>query len=791
MKFSEAWLREFVNPDIDTALLAQQLTMAGLEVGAIEAAAGELEGVVVAEVCEVAPHPDADKLKVCKVDGGSGDILDIVCGAPNVAAGMLVPLAVVGAVLPGDVAVRKTKIRGVESSGMLCSQRELGLGDDHSGLWVLPPGIAAGTAMSQLLELPDQVLELDLTPNRGDCQSLIGIAREVATLNELSFAIEAPAPVGAVHDTTFAVELAAGDACPVYVGRIIRGISSDARTPLWMCERLRRGGVRPLHPVVDVTNYVMLELGQPMHGFDLAQLSGGIVVRWAEQGEKLTLLDGREISLDEECLVIADHERALALGGVMGGESSAVSGDTTDVFLESAFFSPQVIAGKARSFGLHTDASHRFERGVDPAIQARAMERATALLVEIVGGEPGPLIEARREQPESAPAVTLRSARISRVLGIEIASERVETILRGLGMSVEATEHGWLVRPPSFRFDISIEEDLIEEIARIHGYDRIPEEAALAPVSLPSITETRLPVERAAQTLVDRGYHEVITYSFIDAEAQARFEPEIAPAVLANPLSEDLAHMRVSLWPGLVKVAKDNFSRQQDRVRIFESGVKFLTQDNDLKEVKVIAGLISGDVYPEQWGEPARAADFFDIKSDVSAIVRQTGRYGELEYQKSVHPALHPGRSARVIIAGEALGWVGQLHPVLVSQHGFDNALYVFELETEPGLAANVPASGPISRYPAVRRDIALVVDESLAVADIVTAARAEAGALARAVFVFDIYRGGAIDLGRKSVALGLILQETSRTLTDEDIDRIVSAVVSRLEREFNAKIRD
>ena len=790
MKFSEAWLREFVNPAIDTATLAQQLTMAGLEVGAIEAAAGELADVVVAEIVEVAPHPDADKLKVCKVSDGGANSLDIVCGAPNVTAGMLVPLARAGALLPGDVVVRKTKIRGVESSGMLCSQRELGLGDDHSGLWSLPPGTAVGAAISRLLELPDQVLELDLTPNRGDCQSVIGVAREVATLNQLTFAVQAPSPIAAVTGETFAVELAAGDACPVYVGRVIRGISSTARTPLWMCERLRRSGVRPLHPVVDVTNYVMLELGQPMHGFDLARLSGGIVVRWAEQGEKLTLLDGREISLDDSSLVIADHDRAHALGGVMGGESSAVSTETVDVFLESAFFAPQVIAGKARSFGLHTDASHRFERGVDPAIQAQAMERATGLLIEIVGGKPGPLIEMRLEHGVEASAVTLRSARIKRVLGIEIAPERVEAILRGLGMKVEGTDTGWAVRPPSFRFDISIEEDLIEEIARIHGYDQIPEDAALAPVCLPSITETRLAAERAAQILVDRGFHEVVTYSFIDAESQSRFEPDVTPAVLANPLSEDLAHMRVSLWPGLVKVAKDNASRQQDRVRIFESGVKFVTQENELKEINVVSGLLLGNVEPEQWGASPRPADFFDIKSDISAIIRQTGRYGALEYLKSSHPALHPGRCARVVVDGEATGWLGQLHPALASRYGLDGEVYVFELEADKALAANVPASAPISRYPAVRRDIAVVVDEALQVADIVATARDEAGALAKSVFVFDIYRGSAIDSGRKSVALGLILQESSRTLTDEDADKTVSAVVARLERNYNAKIR-
>ncbi len=791
MKFSETWLREFVDPAVDTATLAQQLTMAGLEVGSIEPVAGDLDAVVVAEVREVFPHPDADKLKLCKVDDGSGNLLDIVCGAPNVSVGMRAPLARVGAVLPGGVAVRQASIRGVESSGMLCSQRELGLSDDHTGLWELPADVPTGRSIAGLLGLPDQVLELDLTPNRGDCLGMIGIAREVATLNNQTFDLSAPAPVDATIDQTFAVSLEAGEACPVYVGRVIRGIASNAATPLWMSERLRRGGVRPLHPVVDVTNYVMLEYGQPMHGFDLEALSGAIVVRWASKDETLTLLDGREIELDEETLVIADRERVLALAGIMGGERSGVSDDTVDVFLESAFFAPAAIAGKARAFGLHTDASHRFERGVDPTIQSIAMERATALLLEIAGGQAGPLIEAAI--PQAVPTkqvVTLRAARIGRVLGIEIPPDRVDSILHRLGMELESTAEGWSVRPPSFRFDLSIEEDLIEELARIHGYDQIPEAAALAPVSLPSVTETRMPLDRAREILVDRGYHEVITYSFIDAASQARFEPEIVPEALANPLSEEMAQMRASLWPGLVRVAKENLSRQQDRVRIFESGVKFVPQNNDLNEISVIAGLATGDLVPEQWGEPARSVDLFDIKSDIDAILRQTGRYDESEYKKSIHPALHPGRCARIRVGGRPVGWAGQLHPLLARQYDLGSATYLFEIETAAVLVANVPSSAPISRYPAVRRDIAMVVDENVQVADLVAAAKRGAGDLARSVYVFDIYRGDAIDSGRKSVALGLILQETSRTLTDQDADESISGVVALLEREYNAKIR-
>ncbi len=791
MKFSETWLREFVDPAVDTATLAQQLTMAGLEVGSIQPVAGNLDAVVVAEVREVLPHPDADKLRLCKVDDGSGNLLDIVCGAPNVSAGMRAPLARVGAVLPGGITVRQASIRGVESSGMLCSQRELGLSDDHTGLWELPADVPTGRPIARVLGLPDQVLELDLTPNRGDCLGIIGIAREVAALNNETFDFSAPAPVEAATDQTFSVSLEAGKACPVYVGRVIRGIAGDATTPLWMSERLRRGGVRPLHPVVDVTNYVMLEYGQPMHGFDLDALAGGIVVRRASKDEMLTLLDGREIELDEETLVIADRERVLALAGIMGGERSGVSEDTVDVFLESAFFAPAAIAGKARAFGLHTDASHRFERGVDPTIQSVAMERATALLLEIAGGQAGPLIEATI--PQAAPAtrlISLRSARIARVLGIDIPPDQVDSILRRLGMELEPTAEGWSVRPPSFRFDLSIEEDLIEELARIHGYDQIPEAAALAPVSLPPVTETRMPLERAREILVDRGYHEVITYSFIDGASQARFEPEIVPEALANPLSEELAQMRTSLWPGLVRVAKENLSRQQARVRVFESGVKFIPHKNDLKEISVIAGLATGDVVPEQWGEPARSVDLFDIKSDIDAILRQTGRHDGSDFKKSVHPALHPGRCARIRVDGCPVGWAGQLHPLLARQYDLDSATVLFEIETASALVANVPASAPISRFPAVRRDIAMVVDESVQVADLVAAAKRGAGDLARSVYVFDIYRGDAIDSGRKSVALGLILQETSRTLTDQDADESISAVVALLEREYNAKIR-
>ncbi len=789
MKFSERWLREWVDPPVDTAGLVQQLTMAGLEVDGYESAAASFSGVVVGRVAAVEPHPNADKLTVCTVDAGD-ETLSIVCGAPNVRAGMLAPLARVGGELPGGMKIRKAKLRGVESRGMLCSARELGLSEDHSGIMDLPRGAPPGADLRDWLGLDDAIIDVDLTPNRGDCFSVLGIAREVALANDQALAWPELAPVAAGSEDTFPIEVRAPEACPRFVGRVIRGIATDAGTPLWMVEKLRRSGIRAIHPVVDVTNYVMLELGQPMHGFDLANLSGGIVVRLAQPGETLELLDGREVELDPDMLVIADHEKARALAGIMGGEASGVSGQTTDVFFEVAFFDPLAIAGRARRLGLHTDASLRFERGVDPAHQRRAVERATQLLISIAGGTPGPVVEmASDEHLPARPEIRLRRQRLAMVLGTEIPDKEVGRILAGLDMQVSAEEEGWRVLPPSHRFDVAQEVDLIEEVARIHGYDRIPEQQGAGASALGAATESRLPWARLSDTLVDRGYQEAVTFSFVDPRLQEALFPGVPALPLQNPISSELSHMRVSLWPGLLAALRRNLSRRQSRVRLFESGLRFRIEADELKQEMCLAGVIAGPRLPEQWGSADAPVDFFDAKSDVAALLAQTR--GAIRVEADEHPALHPGQCGRVWRGETPVGWIGALHPRLVRELELEVTPVLWELEADSSFVAEVPGYQRISRFPAIRRDVAVVVDSGVPVGALVAAAREAAGPLLTECRVFDVYRGKGIDSGAKSVAFGLILQEYARTLTDADADEVVGAVVARLEADFGARLRD
>ena len=789
MKFSERWLREWVDPPVDTAGLVEQLTMAGLEVDAVEPVAGEFSGVVVARVEAVEPHPDADKLTVCTVDAGE-EPLRIVCGAPNVRAGMRAPLARVGGVLPGGMKIRKSKLRGVESQGMLCSARELGLSEDHTGLMELPEDAPVGKDLRDWLGLDDATIDVDLTPNRGDCFSLLGIAREVALINSQGLNWAPTEPVPATCDAEFPIEVRAPEACPRFVGRVIRGIRPDARTPLWMIEKLRRSGIRAIHPVVDVTNYVMLELGQPMHGFDLATLEGGIIVRLAEPGEKLTLLDGREVELDPDMLVIADHAGGRAIAGIMGGEASGVSDTTTDVFFEVAFFDPLAIAGRARRLGLHTDASMRFERGVDSANQRRAVERATALLTAIAGGTPGPVMERVSEGhlPQRAP-VTLRRARLGMLLGREIPDDEVGRILSGLGMAVETSRDGWRVAAPSHRFDISIEADLIEEVARVFGYDRMPEARGAGGAELGLAPEGRIPWARVSDTLVALGYQEVVTYSFVDPDLQAMLCPGQDSLPLANPISSELSRMRVSLWPGLVGVLRRNLSRRQPRVRIFELGLRFILEDNELKQLMTVGGLVAGFRLPEQWGAPDQRVDFFDGKGDVQALLGQT--QGSFGFEAAEHPALHPGQAARILRDGQPAGWIGALHPALVRSLDLEVTPVLWELDADMSLASELPVYKEISRFPAIRRDLAVVVGGEVSAEKLVSAVRSAAGRFLTECLVFDVYKGKGIDSGAKSVALGLILQDYARTLTDADADEVIGAVMARLESDFGARMRD
>lgn len=790
MQFNEAWLREWVDPAIGTEELVHQLTMAGLEVDAVEPAAPAFSGVVVGEVKAVKPHPDADKLRLCQVSDGE-QTWPVVCGAPNVREGMKAPFARVGAELPGDMKIKKAKLRGQPSEGMLCGGSELGLEDRVDGLLELPSDAPVGEDIRRYLALDDTIIEVDLTPNRADCLSLRGVAREVAALNGIALNMPAMPGVKPVLDDSRGVVLDVPSACPRYLGRVIRGVDLSAPSPLWLVERLRRAGLRPIDPVVDITNYVLLELGQPLHAFDLDRLRGDICVRLASDGETLTLLDGQPLDLRPDTLVIADDSGPLALAGIMGGEASAVGEGTTDIFLECAFFSPLAIAGKARSYGLHTDSSHRFERGVDPDLQNTAMDRATALILEVAGGRPGPVKEALSEEDMPAEReVELRAARIPEVLGLQIDADRVEDMLARLGMEVTtwANGHGWTVLSPSWRFDIEREEDLIEEVARLYGYDRLPSRLPVSGGGVKMPSETRVPLRRLADALVDRGYLEVITYSFVDAGVQRLVSPQDEPLALANPISSELAVMRTSLWPGLLTTARYNLNRQAERLRLFESGQRFINADG-LRQQPMLAGLLYGAVEPHGWQGKPRRADFFDLKGDLEALLDLTD--GAVTFEPSEHPALHPGQTARLCRAGETAGWLGRLHPALARKLDLPGEIYLFELELAAIQQATVPNFEEVSDQPSVRRDLAFILPETVPAGAVTDAVRRCCDRRLRELRIFDVYQGDRIEKGHKSLALGLTFQERSRTLKDGEVNELVEAVVSQLKQEFNAVLRD
>ena len=795
MRFSEAWLREWVDPPIATNALVDQLSMSGLEVDAVAPAAPAFSGVVVGHVQEVEPHPDAEKLRLCLVDVGLGEPVQIICGAANVATGMRVPVATVGARLPGDFKIKKAKLRGVESFGMICSAAELGLTDSSDGIMPLPSGAPVGEDLRSFMALDDHCIELDLTPDRGDCLSVSGVAREVGVLNRIAVRTPALNPVAAVIDDCVAVRVQAPSACPRYLCRVVKGIDMAAVTPQWMQERLRRSGLRPISAVVDVTNYVLLELGQPMHAFDLACLDGGIEVRMAHPDEPLALLNGDTVALRDDTLVIADQKRALALAGIMGGAQSAVSDSTSDLLLESAFFAPTAISGKARGYGLHTDSSHRFERGVDPCLQAAAMERATALLCDIVGGRAGPVVEAVSDTHLPArEGLPIRRRRISQVLGIELDDDSVVDILSRLGMTLDPIEDGWHVTPPSSRFDVLLEVDLIGELGRVYGYDNIPVSHARSAATTRAPLEMAFDLERIRQVLVSRGFYEAVTYSFVSPEQQTLIDPDSAPLALANPLSAELSVMRTSLWPGLLQAARQNLSRQRSRVRLFESGLRFRVEADGLQQDAMLAGLSVGPVAPEQWGEPLRNADFFDLKADVEAVLAASGCAADCDFlapaQASLHPALHPGQCARIERAGRALGWIGTLNPALAAQLDLPRDVQLFELSTAGLGEGSKPAFAPLSKFPSIRRDIAIVVDEALSFAAVRSSVEQGAGDLLRDVLLFDVYIGEKIDSGRKSLALGLILQASSQTLTDQEVESVVARVLTRLAEDVDASLR-
>jgi phenylalanyl-tRNA synthetase beta chain len=791
MLFPESWLREFVNPAADRDELCRRLTMAGLEVENVHVLGAGLDGVVVGEIVHCAPHPNADKLRVCQVAIGKSDPLAIVCGAPNAREGLKAPLAMIGAVLPNGVEIKRAALRGVESNGMLCSAKELGLDADASGLLELPGDAPVGAPLAGYLGLPDAAIELKLTPNRPDCLGMRGLAYDVGALFGQPVTEPAPAAVPAAVTAQREVRLEAGKDCPRYFGRIIQGIDAMAKSPLWMANRLRRSGVRPIGAVVDVVNYVMLELGQPMHAYDSDKLNGAISVRRGRLGEVVTLLDGSEIKADPECLLIADEKNTLGLAGIMGGWDSRVTDATHNIFLEAAHFDPAVIMGRARRFSMHTDASHRFERGVDPQVPGIAIERATALLLAIVGGRPGPAAEAalpeflRKPEP-----VTLRRERLKRVLGMSVADDQVVAILRALGMRVESAPDGWRVTAPSRRFDIAIEEDLIEEVVRVHGYERVPMRSPSGELRLGLRPEAEVAPTRQGAQLAARGYRGAICYSFVARELLQRWSLDKGAVALANPLSADLAVMRTSLLPGLVEALKHNLNRQQERVRLFESGLVFSQKGAELCQDAHLAIVACGRALPESWSSDKRELDFFDVKADIGSVLALAGNAESLAFGATERPYLHPGRSAEMLLGGQVIGVVGGLHPRLLGTLDLGRDIYIAEVNLAAISAGRVPKAHVLSHFPSLRRDLAVLVPDRVSYASIQACVRKALGPQLAEVVVFDQYLGANLGPGTKSLAIGLILQDDSRTLTDADADRHMAQALAALESECQARLR-
>ena len=797
MIFSEQWLREWVSPSIETQELMDQLTMAGLEVDGSEAVAREFSNVVVAKIKSIEKHPNADKLNVCLVSDGV-DEFQVVCGAPNARAGLIAPFAKVGAQLlaPGETKpfkIKAAKLRGIESNGMLCSAEELGLDENSDGLLELPDNAPIGQDVRGYLNLEDSSIELDLTPNRGDCLGMIGLAREVGVLARLDVSEpDIPVILESISDT-FAVSITAKDGCPRYLGRVIKNIDLASQTPLWMKEKLRRSGLRSIDPIVDVTNFVLMELGQPMHAFDLEKLEGGITVRMASKDEPLVLLDGKEVKLTEDTLVIADGQKAVAMAGIMGGLETSVTDSTKHVFLECAFFAPLSVAGKARKYGMHTDASHRYERGVDYELQHRAMARATALLLEIAGGDAGPVVEALGNLPRQL-TVTLKFDSVEKLLGIHILDDEIIDILTrlGFGLSNQSAEQVE-VAVPSFRFDVSIEADLIEELARIYGYNNLPKTPGLTKQRLAAVTESQVSMSSLRGHLVSTGFQEVVTYSFIDPALNAKVFGKLEqPILLQNPISEEMSLMRPSILPGLLHTLQYNVNRQQDRVRLFESGLVFNKIGDDTEQTAMIAGLLFGLRLPANWAADKGSSDFFDLKGVLEGLLELGGGAEDYAFNSGIRKGFHDGQCAIVShpVKGE-LGVIGAIHPSVLRELGLTGSVFAFELKLSKLRDRKLPTSQAPSKYPEMSRDLAIVVDENVSAQDILSEIRNKAGEFLVDLRIFDVYQGDAVEAGKKSIALGLTWQHPSRNLTEDEINTIISSSVNALQEQFNANLRN
>ena len=795
MKFSEQWVREWVNPAVSTEQLCEQITMLGLEVDGVESVAGKFNGVVVGEVVECAQHPDADKLRVTKVNVGGDRLLDIVCGAPNCRQGLKMACATEGAVLPGDFKIKKTKLRGQPSEGMLCSFSELGSDVEADGIIELPLDAPIGTDLREYLALDDNAIEISLTPNRADCLSIAGIAREIGVVNKQTVNQPHFETVPATISDKVQIDLQAPEACPRYLLRVVKNVNVKAESPMWMQEKLRRCGIRSIDPIVDITNYILLELGQPMHAFDAAKVTQPVQVRLAKEGEELVLLDGSTAKLQSNTLLIADQNGPLAMAGIFGGAESGVNSETKDVILESAFFAPLAIAGRARQYGLHTDVSHRFERGVDFELARKAMERATALLLEICGGEAGEICEASSETHlPKVNTVQLRRSKLDALLGHHIETESVTEIFHRLGFDVTYANDIWTVTSASWRFDIEIEEDLIEEVARIYGYNSIPNNAPLAHLRMREHKESDLDLARIKTALVDADYQEAITYSFVDPKIQSLLHPHQEALVLPNPISVEMSAMRVSLMSGLLGAVLYNQNRQQSRVRLFETGLRFVPDANaefGVRQEFVLSAVITGTAKSEHWAGKAESVDFFDLKGDLESVLSLTEGGNRVRFVAKQFDALHPGQSAAIELDGQEIGFIGAIHPSISQKLGLNGKTFVFEILWNAIAARNVVQAKEISKFPANRRDLALVVADSVPAGELIAACKQAGGEKLVQVNLFDVYQGVGVAEGYKSLAISLTVQDNEKTLEDEEINAVISAVLAEVKQRFNAELRD
>jgi len=814
MQFSESWLRTFANPEkISTDALSHSLTMAGLEVEEVGPVAPPFSKIVVARVLATERHPNADRLNVCQVDAGTGETLQIVCGAPNVKPGIVVPCALVGAVLPPSEAggqpfeIKVGKLRGVESYGMLCSARELKLSEEHSGLLVLPDDAPVGQDIRAYLDLDDQVFTIKLTPNKADCLSIHGVAREVSALTGAELVLPDMSPVAVTLDEVLPVRISAPDLCGRFSGRVIRGVNARAATPAWMVQRLERSGQRSISALVDISNYVMLELGRPSHVFDLDKIHGGLDVRWGRKGEQLKLLNGNTVEVDEQVGVIADDKEIESLAGIMGGDSTAVSLDTANIYLEAAFWWPNAIQGRGRRYNFSTDAAHRFERGVDYATTVEHIERITALILQICGGQAGQVDDHVVNLPERKP-VNLRVARAERVLGIELSPAEIADVFQRLKLPFTRAQGAegevFAVTPPSYRFDIEIEEDLIEEVARIYGFERIPALPPIAENEMRPTNEARRSMHTVRHAVAARDYQEVINFAFVEEKWERDFAHNENPIRLLNPIASQLAVMRSTLIGGLVDKVRYNLNRKAARVRLFEVGRVFHRDGNvadggltvaGYHQPMVAAGIAYGPAFEEQWGVATRPVDFFDVKGDVELLFHpRTARF-----EPVAHPALHPGRAARVIVDGKPAGVVGELHPRWLQEYELTQAPVVFELDLDALRDVGLPTYTEISKFPAAVRDLAVVVRQSVRVQDLIDAMRAALdqagfGRYVQSLVLFDEFRpkaaSAAIGADEKSLAFRVTLQDTGATLQDETVDSAVRCMIDALAAGFSARLR-